>query len=167
MKKNLANYISAIRIIISPVVVYWLLVGNFELATSLYLLGLFTDVVDGYIARKLDVVSDFGMIWDPITSVVLFYSTSFTLAYLGYVSWFYPLVIGIFSIISLIIGKITKRKKLKNGLHMLDIIIGAGIGDIGLGLLMTFIFMPDLFIIITLSVVTILLMKLISKRYTK
>ena len=140
MKKNLANYISAIRIIISPVVVYWLLVGNFELATSLYLLGLFTDVVDGYIARKLDVVSDFGMIWDPITSVVLFYSTSF---------------------------KITKRKKLKNGLHMLDIIIGAGIGDIGLGLLMTFIFMPDLFIIITLSVITILLMKLISKRYTK
>lgn len=160
MKKYLANYISAIRIIISPVIIYLLLVGSFELATLLYLLGLLTDVIDGYVARKLNTVSDFGMIWDPITSVILFYSASFTLAFLGCISWIYPLVIGIYSFLAFIIGNTTKYEKLKKSLHLADVVIGAGIGDIGLGLLMVYIFMPGLFIVITFLVFVILLLKL-------
>ena len=159
MKKYLANYISAIRIIISPVIIYLLLVGSFELATILYLLGLLTDVMDGYVARRLDAVSDFGAIWDPITSVVLFYLTSFALVYLGHISWLYPSVIGMYSIVAFTIGKITKHEKLRKNLHILDIIIGAGIGDIGLGLLMTYIFMPELFIVVILSVTIVLSQK--------
>ena len=167
MKKYLADCISAIRIIISPVIVGLLLFGNFEAATLLYLLGLLTDIIDGYVARRLGIVSGFGMTWDPVTSVILFYSVSFTLAFLGHISWLYPLIIGVYSGTALIISKITKNKKLKRSLHICDVIIGAGIGDTGLGFLMVYIFMPDLFILISLLMVVVLSLKFILKRRMK
>jgi len=159
MKKNLANYISAIRIILSPIIVCLFLLGNFKIATILYLFGLLTDVIDGFIARRLRTVSNFGTIWDPITSVIMFYSVSLTLVLLGYISWVYPFAIGIFSFSSLIFGRITKNMKLRRNLHVLDIVIGSGIGDLGIGLLMTYIFIPELSMIIYLFIVIMILIK--------
>lgn len=69
-KKNILtvpNYLSLIRILMIPFIV-WLYIGqeNYYGAALLIVLSGLTDIADGIIARKFNMVSDFGKILDPI-----------------------------------------------------------------------------------------------------
>lgn len=164
MKKNIANIISALRLILSPIIIYLLMRGSFGLAASLYMLGLFTDVVDGYIARSLKTATEFGKNWDPITSVVLFYSVSFTLAFLGYIPWLYPILIGVYSFIAIFLIRISTNENFNSVLEKLNTFIGAGIGDLGLGLILVNLFCHEyLWSVIVLSTVIFLLKNYLQK----
>ncbi|MDJ0954614.1 MAG: CDP-alcohol phosphatidyltransferase family protein [Acidimicrobiia bacterium] len=64
---TIPNLISLIRLALIPVFV-WLLIGKDDPFAAGWLLGLIgaTDWVDGYLARKLDQVSEVGKILDPL-----------------------------------------------------------------------------------------------------
>lgn len=69
-KKNILtipNLLSLLRILMIPVIV-WLYIGkkNPNAATAVIILSGLTDIADGFIARKFNMVSDFGKILDPI-----------------------------------------------------------------------------------------------------
>lgn len=61
------NFLSALRLLMIPFFV-WLYcgMGNYNAAVLVLLLSGVTDVADGIIARKCNMVSDFGKILDPI-----------------------------------------------------------------------------------------------------
>lgn len=61
------NLLSIFRILLLPVIV-WLYCIKKDCITAILILLLsgITDVVDGYIARKFNMVSDFGKILDPV-----------------------------------------------------------------------------------------------------
>ncbi len=65
----LPNLISLFRVLITPVIGYCLYIDS-ELATYTALVLMFfagiSDALDGYIARKMNLVSDFGVAFDPI-----------------------------------------------------------------------------------------------------
>ncbi|WP_408631979.1 CDP-diacylglycerol--glycerol-3-phosphate 3-phosphatidyltransferase [[Mycoplasma] testudinis] len=63
---------------------YTISVG-FVIAAILFILASVSDWLDGYLARKWRVISDFGKLWDPIADKVLVNSLLITLAALGYV----------------------------------------------------------------------------------
>lgn len=66
--KNLPNYITAGRVLAS---VSLLLVKPFSaLFFSLYLICGISDVLDGYIARKMDTCSKFGQVLDSISDLI-------------------------------------------------------------------------------------------------
>ena len=64
---TIPNILSIFRIILLPVIV-WLYLGRNDIASTLMLLIIsgISDIADGYIARKFNMVSDFGKVLDPI-----------------------------------------------------------------------------------------------------
>ena len=89
--KNLPNYLSAVRIVLSPIflIVFMLPVwnggsfacGSVILCWILMFLMDISDILDGYTARKFGVVSDFGKMFDPYTD--LFARLTYFLCFVG------------------------------------------------------------------------------------
>lgn len=72
---NLPNKLSVLRLIMIPVfvAVYYLSVipYNYIIAAAIFVLAAATDFLDGYIARKYNMVTDLGKFLDPIADKVL------------------------------------------------------------------------------------------------
>jgi cardiolipin synthase len=63
---NLPNILTALRFVLIPVFGYFLYKENYIIAVSLFLLGGITDVLDGYIARKYNMITSWGKLADPL-----------------------------------------------------------------------------------------------------
>lgn len=72
---NLPNKLTLIRIIMIPVfvAVYFItaIPYNYLISAIIFVLAAFTDFLDGYIARKYNLVTDFGKFLDPVADKVL------------------------------------------------------------------------------------------------
>lgn len=73
---NLPNKISLFRFVCTPIMIVMFLVAipkgiGVFIALAIYLLGSFSDLLDGYIARKLNIVTDFGKFIDAIADKFL------------------------------------------------------------------------------------------------
>lgn len=62
-------------------------------AGSLFVLAICTDWIDGYLARRFEIVSDFGKLWDPIADKLLTGAGFLGLAILGEVPWWIIVII--------------------------------------------------------------------------
>ena len=71
---NLPNKLSILRMALIPVMVALMYPGNpvcSALATAVFAVAAFTDFLDGYIARKQHIVTDFGKFIDPVADKLL------------------------------------------------------------------------------------------------
>ncbi|MGN7976701.1 CDP-diacylglycerol--glycerol-3-phosphate 3-phosphatidyltransferase [Microbacterium sp. 22195] len=100
--RQLPNAITIARIPLAVVFfVLLLLAGTFGadsltmrwVASVLFVLAISTDWVDGYLARRFDIVSDFGKLWDPIADKLLTGAGFLGLAILGEVPWWIVILI--------------------------------------------------------------------------
>lgn len=66
MIKHIPNILTICRFIFIPTIVIALGLNDYILAIILFTLSAFTDVLDGIIARKYNVISDFGKLMDPL-----------------------------------------------------------------------------------------------------
>jgi len=76
---TVASMITISRIVLTPVVVYFLLQHSWALATIIFLVAAATDLVDGYVARAWGQQSRLGQLLDPVADKCLLMSTMFTL----------------------------------------------------------------------------------------
>lgn len=94
-----ANAVTVVRIGLVPLVVGALLVdtaGGWRLvATALFVVAALSDRLDGYLARRMDQVSDWGKLADPIADKLLMGGTLVTLSALGDLPWWVTVVIGV------------------------------------------------------------------------
>lgn len=95
---NVPNVLTVIRIILVPVYVVLLFIapGDFGwrlLATVVFVVAMLTDLADGYIARKYDLVTDFGKLWDPVADKALTGAAFVSLSILGELPWFFTIII--------------------------------------------------------------------------
>jgi CDP-diacylglycerol--glycerol-3-phosphate 3-phosphatidyltransferase len=71
---NVPNVLTVIRIVLVPVYVVLLFTapeGVRWAATVVFVLAMLTDLADGHIARKHNLITDFGKLWDPIADKAL------------------------------------------------------------------------------------------------
>jgi len=100
--RQLPNAITVARIPLAVVFFVLLLLGGTYgasdlvlrwVAGGLFILAISTDWVDGYLARRYDIVSDFGKLWDPIADKLLTGAGFIGLAILGEVNWWIVAII--------------------------------------------------------------------------
>ncbi|HKL41642.1 MAG TPA: CDP-diacylglycerol--glycerol-3-phosphate 3-phosphatidyltransferase [Clostridia bacterium] len=88
---NIANKITIIRIILIPIFLFVLLsnfANNLLIALVLFLVASFTDFLDGYLARKLDLVTKLGKFMDPLADKLLVISAMLAFVEIGLLpSW--------------------------------------------------------------------------------
>ncbi len=68
---NVPNILTALRFIIIPVFAYYLSTRHYVLAVILFLAGGLTDILDGYIARKCNLITSWGKIADPLADKLM------------------------------------------------------------------------------------------------
>jgi len=77
---TLPNWISLARLMLALAVFASLLGGAFAVALAAFLLAASTDWVDGYIARRFDLTSQLGRVFDPLVDKILICGTFVFLA---------------------------------------------------------------------------------------
>ena len=71
---NLPNKLTLARIAAVPVFVVLYMKGQFIPAFIIFILASLTDMLDGKIARKYNLITNFGKIMDPLADKILVYS---------------------------------------------------------------------------------------------
>lgn len=73
--KNLPNYLTLFRIISIPIIVVSFYFDDSKFAhrfgAIFFVIASFTDFLDGYLARKYNIISEFGRMFDPIADKLL------------------------------------------------------------------------------------------------
>lgn len=96
---NLANIITVVRILLAPVFVVLLVLddgtdGWFRLAAAvLFIVAIATDGVDGMLARRRNLVTNLGILLDPIADKLLTGAALVMLAILAELPWWVVIVI--------------------------------------------------------------------------
>jgi CDP-diacylglycerol---glycerol-3-phosphate 3-phosphatidyltransferase len=93
---NVANYLTVLRLVLVPVFVWFLLSGGVSgrsIAFVAFAFASVTDLLDGELARRRGLITDFGKIADPIADKALTGSALITLSYLGELPWWVTAVI--------------------------------------------------------------------------
>lgn len=96
---NVANVLTVLRIVLVPVfVVLFFAVGAQDTwwrigAFVVFAVAMFTDYVDGYLARRLGLVTDFGKIADPIADKALIAAAMISLSLVGELFWWVTAVV--------------------------------------------------------------------------
>jgi CDP-diacylglycerol--glycerol-3-phosphate 3-phosphatidyltransferase len=93
---NVANGLTVLRLALVPVFVYFLVAGGTSdrvIAFVAFAVASVTDLLDGELARRRGLITDFGKIADPIADKALTGSALITLSVLGELAWWVTCVI--------------------------------------------------------------------------
>ena len=82
---NLPNKLTMARILAVPVFIVLYMMGHNIIATIVFILAGLTDMLDGQIARKRGLVTNFGKIMDPLADKILVYSAFICMVQIGIV----------------------------------------------------------------------------------
>lgn len=66
MLRNIPNALTIIRFILIPFIVYFILTGQYISGFITLTISGLTDILDGYIARKFNFITNFGKLIDPL-----------------------------------------------------------------------------------------------------
>ena len=66
MLKHIPNILTLARIFLIPFILVFIFTNNYILAIVFLTLSGLTDVLDGFIARKFDLITNFGKLIDPL-----------------------------------------------------------------------------------------------------
>lgn len=76
MTMNLPNKLTLLRVVMIPFFVFFMLAPYFEgygnyIAVAIFIVASFTDFLDGYLARRDNLVTNFGKFMDPLADKLL------------------------------------------------------------------------------------------------
>ena len=98
---NVANVLTLSRLALVPLFIAALFVDDGgdntwrAIATALFAVASLTDQVDGWVARRYGLITDFGKIADPIADKALIGSALVGLSILGELGWWVTIVIAV------------------------------------------------------------------------
>lgn len=92
---SLPNQLTLLRIVLVPVCMALMLTGHFYIALGVFIVASVTDFLDGYIARKNNLVTSFGKIMDPLADKILVFGALLCFLQLGFInSWCVAIILA-------------------------------------------------------------------------
>lgn len=108
---TIPNAISLFRLLLIPIIiVFYVVYQNYVLSLVFLALSAFSDVLDGFIARKFNMVSQFGRVFDPIVDKLTLVSLLFTLSSTYKIMLLLAIVITVKEVISGIVALVVFSK---------------------------------------------------------
>ncbi len=96
LEMNIANQLTIIRVVAIPLYLFVLYINkdwSNILATIIFIFAGVSDFFDGYIARKYNMITDFGKILDPIADKILVTAALIALIDLDRLAWWVAVII--------------------------------------------------------------------------
>lgn len=94
---NVPNILTIVRLVLIPFFIYFLLrsdTTSLWIAFGIFFVASVTDYIDGEVARRWELITDFGKIWDPIADKALTLGAFATLSYLGWLPWWFTVIVA-------------------------------------------------------------------------
>ena len=66
MLKHVPNLLTLARFVLIPIIIKYIIIQDYIMAFVVLTISGLTDVLDGFIARKFHLISDFGKLIDPL-----------------------------------------------------------------------------------------------------
>ena len=107
--KNIPNYLTILRLILVPIIFTLIILESYLLAFVFFVIANITDVLDGAIARKYNLITDFGKLMDPLADKITQLSTILALIIKGIIPFWILIVLATKEIL-MIIGAFTLYK---------------------------------------------------------
>jgi cardiolipin synthase len=101
---TIPNILSLLRLLLIPVFLVLLVLGQFGWALLLIAVSAITDFVDGYVARHFNQVSRLGQLLDPAVDRLFILSTLLGLGWVGVLPWWFVGVIVARDVLLLVLG---------------------------------------------------------------
>ncbi len=106
---NIPNMLTILRILLIPVYLFFFyssLENNILFAGIVFILAGFSDVLDGYIARKYNLISKLGVVLDPIADKLMTFAVLITFTTKGIIPSWILITIGIKELVMIFGGSI-------------------------------------------------------------
>lgn len=110
-KLTAANLVTLSRLLLLPLIVIFLLNERRVEAFIAIAVSLATDIVDGFIARRMHQVSSFGKVLDPICDKVSLAVVLVTLLVIGAIPWWVVLIITTRDLLILIGSYVVMKRR--------------------------------------------------------
>lgn len=108
--RHIPNILSLIRLLMVGLFIYLFANGMYSGAFIVYIVAFFTDLLDGYIARRINWISDIGKVLDPLADKLLLLSALFCFYFVRWIPLF-VLIIALFKELVMIIGGVIMFRK--------------------------------------------------------
>lgn len=86
-KENIPNILTIIRFILIPFIYISLINKHFLITLIIFTISAITDILDGFVARKFNYITDIGKLMDPLADKLTQISLLLALSFLGMVPW--------------------------------------------------------------------------------
>ena len=107
---NVPNALTILRVFLVPAFVALFMKGHYIAGLIAYLAAGVTDVLDGYLARKLNQITPFGKLVDPLADKLMQLSMLVCLALRGYVGWYALIILGLKELLMVAGGALLLKK---------------------------------------------------------
>lgn len=111
-KKYIPNYLTFLRLAFVPVIFIFIIYEQYLLASIMYVIASFTDVLDGFIARKYNLITDWGKLMDPLADKLTQISTISALIIKKIIPFWILVIITIKELIMIIVASILYKRKI-------------------------------------------------------
>ncbi len=91
--KSIPNIITLLRLLLAVPIFLLIVQENYSTVLWIALIAGLSDGIDGWLARKLDALSHYGAIVDPLSDKVLLISTYVALVLVGLLPWWLAVII--------------------------------------------------------------------------
>lgn len=111
MKKHIPNIITCSRLLYIPFFIYFMIQKNFVVAAVFFFVACLSDLLDGYLARKWKVVSNFGKLADPLADKAIQISAVLLMVILGFLHPVFLILLAIKEILMIYGSYLLYKKK--------------------------------------------------------
>ena len=101
---TIPNILTMIRLILVPVFVVLFFKGYRMASLAVFCAASLTDMLDGYLARKLNQITDFGKLFDPLADKLMVISAMICQAIAGVFPWSAIIIVGVKGLVMVLGG---------------------------------------------------------------
>lgn len=110
-KENIPNILTIIRFILIPFIYISVLSHHYLIALIIFTISALTDILDGYIARKYNYITDIGKLIDPLADKLTQVSLLLSLSILKILPWWIFAIVFIKELVLIISASVLYSRK--------------------------------------------------------